>query len=107
MSFSKLTVRDVPLHDKVVLVRADYNVPLSGDKIGDDLRIRASVPTLQYLKEQGCKIIVMSHLGRPDGEAKPEFSLAPVAARLSELMGEEVVFVDVCYGDKVTQKHCF
>jgi len=103
MSFSKLTVRDVPLHDKVVLVRADYNVPLSGDKIGDDLRIRASVPTLQYLKEQGCKIVVMSHLGRPDGEVKPEFNLAPVAARLGELMGEEVVFLDVCYGDKVTQ----
>lgn len=103
MSFAKLTIRDVPVHDKVVLVRADYNVPLTGGKISDDLRIRASVPTLQYLREQSCKVVVMSHLGRPDGDPKPEFSLAPVAERLSELLGAEVRFVDACYGDKVTQ----
>ncbi|QHN43089.1 phosphoglycerate kinase [Candidatus Mycosynbacter amalyticus] len=103
MSFAKLTIRDVPVHDKVVLVRADYNVPLMGGKISDDLRIRASVPTLQYLREQSCKVVVMSHLGRPDGDTKLEFSLAPVAERLSELLGVEVRFVDACYGDKVTQ----
>lgn len=104
MSFSKLTIRDVPVHDKVVLVRADYNVPLAADgTISDDLRIRASVPTLNYLREQNCTIVVMSHLGRPDGEAKPEFSLEPVATRLSELLDTEVTFLDVCYGDKVSQ----
>lgn len=67
--FSKLTIRDVPVHDKVVLVRADYNVPLSDGKISDDLRVRASIPTLQYLRERGCVVVVMSHLGRPDGQA--------------------------------------
>lgn len=103
MSFSKLTIRDVPIHDKVVLVRADYNVPLSDGKISDDLRVRASVPTLQYLRERGCVVVVMSHLGRPDGQANEEFSLAPVAAHLGELLGQPVVFVDACYGDKVTQ----
>lgn len=103
MSFSKLTIRDVPLHDKVVLVRADYNVPLLGGKIHDDLRIRASVPTLQYLQSQGCTVVVMSHLGRPDGKENPEFSLAPVAERLSKLLKKEVKFVDACYGDKVSQ----
>lgn len=103
MSFAKLTIRDVPVHDKVVLVRADYNVPLAGGQISDDLRIRASLPTLQYLREQGCKVVVMSHLGRPDGKPNPEFSLEPVAGRLSELLGADVRFVDVCYGDKVTQ----
>ncbi len=103
MSFAKLTIRDVPVHDKVVLVRADYNVPLSDGKISDDLRIRASLPTIRYLQEQGCKVVIMSHLGRPDGEVKPEYSLAPVADRLSELLGQEVTFVDACYGDKVKQ----
>ena len=103
MSFTKLTIRDVPVHDKAVLVRADYNVPLIDGKISDDLRIRASVPTLQYLRDQGCVVVVMSHLGRPDGEVKPEYSLEPVAARLSELLDVQVQFVDVCYGDKVSQ----
>lgn len=103
MSFSKLTIRDVPVHDKTVLVRADYNVPLSGGKISDDLRIRASVPTLRYLQSQGCTIVVMSHLGRPDGHVDAEYSLAPVAERLSELLEQDVVFVDDCIGDKVSQ----
>lgn len=104
MSFSKLTIRDVPVHDKVVLVRADYNVPLAENgEIDDDLRVRASVPTLEYLRAQGCVVVVMSHLGRPDGEPKPEFSLAPVAERLTTLLDAEVVFVEACYGDKVSQ----
>lgn len=103
MSFSKLTIRDVPIHDKVVLVRADYNVPLSDGKISDDLRVRASIPTLQYLRDRSCTVVVMSHLGRPDGEVNAEFSLAPVAERLGELLEQPVTFVDACYGDKVTQ----
>lgn len=104
MSFSKLTIRDVPVHDKVVLVRADYNVPLTADgEISDDLRVRASVPTLEYLRKQDCIVVVMSHLGRPDGEAKTEFSLEPVVGRLNELLDTSVKFVDACYGDKVSQ----
>lgn len=103
MSFSKLTIRDVPVHDKVVLVRADYNVPLSDGKISDDLRIRASVPTIEYLRSQKCIVVIMSHLGRPDGESNPEFSLAPVAEHLGELLGTNVKFVDACFGDKVLQ----
>lgn len=103
MKLAKLTIRDVPVHDKVVLVRADYNVPLADGKISDDLRIRASLPTLRYLQKQGCRIVVMSHLGRPDGKANTAYSLEPVAERLSELLGQKVTFVDVCYGDKVSQ----
>lgn len=103
MGFFKLTVKDVPVQHKVVLVRADYNVPLDKKgEISDDLRIRANVPTLQYLIEKGCKVVVMSHLGRPEGrEAK--YSLEPVAARLSELLGKEVAFVSDVKGDKVAR----
>ncbi|MEO6109749.1 MAG: phosphoglycerate kinase [Candidatus Saccharimonadales bacterium] len=103
MTFFKLTIRDVPIEGKTVLVRADYNVPLTHDgKIDDDLRIRASIPTLQYLLDRHCKVVVMSHLGRPVGhEAK--FSLEPVAERLRELLGIPVQFVDDCIGDKVVQ----
>lgn len=103
MGFFKLTIRDVPLDNQVVLVRADYNVPLDKDgKISDDLRIKASLPTLKYLHDHGCKIVIMSHLGRPEGR-DPKFSLEQVAVRLSELMDHPVEFVDDCIGDKVTQ----
>ena len=103
MDFFKLTIRDVPLDKQVVLVRADYNVPLNkSGKISDDLRIKASLPTLKYLHAHGCKIVIMSHLGRPEGR-DPKFSLEQVAVRLSELMDHQVAFVDDCIGDKVTQ----
>ncbi len=103
MGFFKLTIRDVPLDNKVVLVRADYNVPLNKEgKISDDLRIKASLPTLKYLHDHGCKIVIMSHLGRPEGR-DPKFSLQQVAVRLAELMDHKVEFVDDCIGDKVTQ----
>lgn len=104
MTFSKQTIYDVPLEHKTVLVRADYNVPLTSDgKISDDLRIRASLPTLKYLLEQGCRVVIMSHLGRPDGERNAKYSLASVAERLSELLGQTVQFADDCAGDKVAQ----
>jgi len=103
MGFFKLTIRDVPLDNKVVLVRADYNVPLNKDgTISDDLRIKASLPTLKYLHDHGCKIVIMSHLGRPEGR-DPKFSLEQVAVRLSELLDHHVEFVDDTIGDKVTQ----
>lgn len=101
--FFKQTVRDIDLERQTVLVRVDYNVPLSSDgSISDDLRIRASLPTLEYLLESQCKLVIISHLGRPEGRDE-KLSLAPVAARLSELLGRSVMFVDDCVGDKVRQ----
>lgn len=87
---------------KTILVRVDYNVPLHDGKVGDPLRILASLPTLRKLMEAGCKLVLISHLGRPDGERKPEYSLRPVAAKLSELLEQEVTFVDDCVGDAAT-----
>jgi phosphoglycerate kinase len=86
------TVRDLPVEGRRVLVRADLNVPLDGGRITDDTRIRASLPTIRYLREHGADVIVCSHLGRPKGEERPELSLRPVAVRLSELLGEPVAF---------------
>ena len=88
------TVRDLPVEGRRVLVRADLNVPLDGGRITDDTRIRASLPTIRYLREHGADVIVCSHLGRPKGEVRPELSLRPVAARLGELLGEPVAFAD-------------
>ena len=103
MNFSKQTVRDIDVDRQVVLVRVDYNVPLKKDgSIDDDLRIRASLPTIKYLIERQCKLVLMSHLGRPEGRDQSQ-SLAPVAARLSELLGQSVKFIDECIGDKVYQ----
>lgn len=104
MKFFKETIRDVPLEHTTVLVRADYNVPLDKKgKISDDLRIRASVPTIQYLLDRGCKVVIMSHLGRPDGKKNPEYSLEVVAERLAKLLGQNIRFVDDCKGDRVRQ----
>ncbi|WP_026313917.1 phosphoglycerate kinase [Actinomadura flavalba] len=86
------TIDDLDLAGKRVLVRSDLNVPLDDGKITDDGRIRASLPTIEALRERGARVVVCAHLGRPKGEAKPEFSLAPVAARLGELLGTEVAF---------------
>jgi phosphoglycerate kinase len=88
------TVRDLPVEGRRVLVRADLNVPLDGGRITDDTRIRASLPTIRYLREHGAEVIVCSHLGRPKGEVRPELSLRPVAERLGELLGEPVAFGD-------------
>jgi len=100
--FFKRTINDVPLAGKVVLVRADYNVPLNDKgEIADDFRIRASLPTIQALLDRGCKVVVMSHLGRPDGKRDEKYSLEPVARRLGELLSAPVKFIDDCIGDKV------
>lgn len=99
--FFKRTIRDVPLDGKTVLVRADYNVPLEGGTIKDDYRIRSSVPTLQALLERGCKVVIISHLGRPEGQRVPELSLEPISERLGALLGAQVNFVDDCIGDAV------
>ncbi len=89
----KKSIEDLNLNGKKVLVRCDFNVPMDEDRnITDDRRIRSSLPTIEHILKNNGKAILMSHLGRPKGEAKPEFSLEPVAKRLSELLGKEVVF---------------
>lgn len=89
----KKTLRDIDVAGKKVLVRVDFNVPMDGDLITDTTRIEASLPTINYLLENGASVVLMSHLGRPKGEYKEEFSLAPVAKKLSELLKKDVKFV--------------
>lgn len=102
MSFWKKTVRDIDLHGKRVLVRVDYNVPVNPDgTIADDYRIQKSLPTIQYLLEQRCKIILMSHMGRPKGRRDAALSLRPCARRLSKLLAKPVVFAEDCVGEDV------
>ena len=85
--FNKQTLRDFDLKGKKVLLRVDFNVPLNSNlQITNDKRIRETLPTIQYLIDNGAKIIIVSHLGRPEGKVKPEFSLKPVAERLRELL---------------------
>lgn len=93
----KKTIRDIDVAGKRVLVRADLNVPMDAGAITDDTRIRESLPTIQYLLDHGAKVIVCSHLGRPK-EPDPELSLAPVAGRMGNLLGQEVLFAEDCVG---------
>lgn len=103
---SKLTIRDVDIEGKKVLVRCDFNVPQDENlNITDDTRIRAALPTLQYiLKMNPQKLIVMSHLGRPEGKVVPKYSLKPVAQRLKELLQQEVKMLSDCVGDEVKKE---
>lgn len=99
----KKSIKDLTeLKGKRALVRVDMNVPLDENKnVTDDTRIRAILPTVEYLKEKGAKVILVAHLGRPKGEKNPEFSLAPVAKKLEELLGSPVLKLDDCIGDEV------
>ena len=102
MSFTKKTIRDIDLDGKRVLMRADYNVPLDDKgEITDDYRLQQSLPTLQYLLGHGASVILMSHLGRPEGKPDPKYSLFPVAKRLKELLHKDVEFVPECVGERV------
>ncbi|MEK7369756.1 MAG: phosphoglycerate kinase [Planctomycetota bacterium] len=100
----KLFIKDIDVRSKKVLVRTDYNVPLDEHgNITDDTRIRATLPTINYLLDGGAKIIIASHFGRPNGGRTPEFSLRPVVKRLSRLLDKEVIFVEDCIGKKVKE----
>jgi phosphoglycerate kinase len=101
MGFYKQTIKTVPIEGQTVLLRADYNVPIDSDgRISDDFRIRSSLPSIRQLLKDGCKVVIISHLGRPEGR-DPRLSLEPVAQRLAEILGEPVRFVDQIVGDKV------
>lgn len=98
----KLTVKDIEVHGKRVFLRIDFNVPLDAEnQVTDDTRIRAALPTIQYLREQGARIILASHLGRPKGTPDSKYSLLPAAIRLSELLGFEVPLLPDCVGGEV------
>jgi phosphoglycerate kinase len=98
----KLSIRDLQLEGKRVLVRVDFNVPLDArGRVSDDTRIVEALPTIRYILERGGKVILMSHLGRPKGKPKPEFSLSPVAVRLSELLSQPVPLAPDCVGPEV------
>jgi len=101
LAFYKKTIRDWDIRGKRVLMRADYNVPVDLGKITDDYRIQQSLPTINYILEQGASLIIMSHLGRPKGPGDKNASLAPVAKRLSQLLDKDVQFAPDCVGEQV------
>ncbi len=98
---AKRTIRDIDWRGKRALVRVDFNVPLDGDRIGDDTRIRAALPTIRALRDGGAAVVLMSHLGRPKGQVDTRYSLAPVARRLGELLGDEVPLLPDCVGPAI------
>ena len=101
MAFTKKTVKDIDVDGKRVLMRVDFNVPLDGTTVTDDTRIKAAIPTIQYLVDHGAKVVLMSHLGRPKGDGpEPELSLKPAADKLAELTGLDVTFVPDTYGQE-------
>jgi phosphoglycerate kinase len=97
-NMKKLSIRDLELRGKRVFIRVDFNVPMAGDKVEDDTRIRETLPTLRYAIDQGARLVLASHLGRPKGKVDPKYTLAPVAERLRELLGKPVVFAADCVG---------
>ncbi|WP_353683593.1 phosphoglycerate kinase [Thermodesulfovibrio sp. 3907-1M] len=103
-SFDKMTIEDLPVKGKRVFIRADFNVPLDANlMITDDRRIRSTLPTINYAIDEGAKVILASHLGRPKGKVDPKLSLAPVARRLQRLLNKEVIFAPDCIGPQVEQ----
>ena len=101
--FSKKTIKDVDVRGKRVLVRVDFNVPLDGESVVDDTRVRAAMPTLRYLVDHGARVIIASHLGRPKGEPDPKFSLKPVRRTLQRLLGRNVFFSSETVGQETAE----
>jgi phosphoglycerate kinase len=99
----KLSIRDLDLAGKRVFIRVDFNVPLKAGVIGDDTRIRASLPTIQYALDHGATVVLASHLGRPKGKPNPEMSLRPIAERAAQLLGRPVRFADDCIGERAVE----
>src|SRR5689334_24967822 len=96
---AKLSIKDLQLKGQRVFIRVDFNVPLKNGVIGDDTRIKASLPTIKYALEQGASAVVLaSHLGRPKGKPNPEMSLRPIAQRTRELLEKDVAFAEDCVG---------
>lgn len=100
----KVTIRDIDVRDKKVLLRADFNVPMKDGVITDDNRIKEEIPTINFLLEKGASVILCSHLGRPEGQVNKKYSLAPVAVRLSELLGRNVIMANDVIGRDATKK---
>ncbi len=105
MTLNKLSIADLDLAGKRVLIRVDFNVPLKDGKITNNARIVAALPTVQLALEKGASVVLMSHLGRPDGERNPKYSLKPVAVELEKLLGKSITFLDDCVGPEV-EKAC-
>ena len=101
---NKKSVKDIDVKGKVVFCRVDFNVPMKDGEVTDDTRIRAALPTIEYLTGQGAKVLLASHLGRPKGQVTEELRLTPVAKRLQELLGQEVKKADEAYGDNVKKQ---
>src|SRR5690625_1005314 len=103
VNMNKKTLHDIDVKGKKVFCRVDFNVPMHDGKVTDDTRIKAALPTINYLVEQEAIVILASHLGRPKGKVVEELRLDPVAKRLSDLTGKEIIKVDSVYGDEVNQ----
>ncbi len=103
MNINKKSVKDIDVKGKRVVMRVDFNVPLKNGVVTDDTRITAAIPTIKYILEQGASLVLLSHLGRPDGEKKMEFSLKPAADKLALLLGKNVIMANDCIGDEVVK----
>src|SRR5580704_1530222 len=100
----KLSIRDLEMKGRRVFIRVDFNVPMSAGKVTDETRIRETLPTLRLAIERGARLVLASHLGRPKGKLDPKYSLAPVAARLRELLAKPVEFASDCVGAEAESK---
>src|ERR1700686_725792 len=101
---SKLSIRDLDMNGKRVFMRVDFNVPLDAGRVSDDTRIRETLPTIEFARERGARLVLASHLGRPKGKPDPKYSLRPVAGKLAELLGGAVEFASDCVGAEAEAK---